>query len=271
MKCDQIMEQFPAYWSGDLETAARAEVQAHLAGCAACREAAEDLSAVWESLGKLPEEQPSAAARVRFDGMLAAYEQGMRQGDAGRRWRGEADGWLGRWWPRRPALQLAVALLCLGLGLGAGSRLLAGRGQSAEVAQLRQEVLSTRQLVTLSLLRQRSPSDRLQGASWGAELEHPDAEVLQALLHTLDTDPNIDVRLAVADALGRYRDEPAVRGGIIASFPRQRSPLVQIALVDILVQIDDSPARDLLRQVAADDKLNQAVRKHAAWGLKQLL
>jgi len=70
----------------------------------------------------------------------------------------------------------------------------------------------------------------------------PDPKVLDALLHTLRYDNSVDVRLASLDALSRYGSRPEVRRGLIEALPGQQSPLVQVALIDLLVDLHDPNA-----------------------------
>src|SRR2546426_5191240 len=207
MNCERATERFPDLLAGTLGETEREELQAHCAACPRCQEMVEGLGGIWTRLGQIGEEQPSPELRVRFHAMLEAYRQGMQSTGRNPRWRESVSGWLERWWPRQPVWQVAVALLCLGAGLAIGQRVGTSRGPSAEIAQLREEVHSTRQLVTLSLLQQSSPGERLSGVAWSARLEQPDPKVLNALLETLDRDPNVNVRLAAADALFLYRDQ----------------------------------------------------------------
>lgn len=48
-----------------------AAVLAHIESCPVCRSARDDYNAMWQQLGRLGNPQPSADARVRFDGRLA--------------------------------------------------------------------------------------------------------------------------------------------------------------------------------------------------------
>jgi hypothetical protein len=270
MKCEQVTEQFLDLLLGNLDKTVEAQIQEHLALCASCRAETENLQAIWTNLESLPEEQPSEALRTRFYAMLEAYEQGRRQAQSARRWREVVNDWLAGWWPKQPAFQFTVAVMLLIVGLFAGHRLNTPKTGSQEIAQLRTEVHTMRQLVTLSLLQQQSPSERLRGVSWSYQMEQPDAEVLSALLHTLDYDPNVNVRLAAVDALYLFRDHSLVRQGLVQSIPRQSSPLVQVALINLIVEMRETRAIEALRQLIQDDKLNQLVRERAEWGIKQL-
>lgn len=273
MTCEQISQYFPDYLSGDLEESARRKMQAHVTQCPRCRTELAQTEALWARLGRLPAEQPPEALRARFYAMLSAYEQGLQQARPRLTLRELAGVFLERWWPKQPAWQFAVAVLCLGLGLFAGRRWQepAPAGDDFEVAQLRSEVQAMQQMVALSLLQQPSPSERLRGVSWSHQIPKPDRAVLAALLQTLNYDANVNVRLAALEALHTFADEDTVRQALIASLPRQNSPLVQIRLINLLVELRTQRAHEALRQILKDEQINQEVRQRAEWGLQQLL
>ena len=81
--------------------------------------------------------------------------------------------------------------------------------------------------------------------------------MVTALLSTLNNDPNVNVRLATLEALAPLADDPAVRLGLVHSLTRQDSPLVQSALADVMVQLQErrsvKPLRELLRQANLDE------------------
>ncbi len=271
MTCKQATELFPEYLLGSLDETANSDLQAHLVSCASCQEEAESLRAIWTKLGTLPTEQPSEALRPRFYAMLEAYQQGLQHARPAPRLRDVVNGWLERWWPKQPAFQFAVAVLFLVVGLWAGQRFNAPARDSSEILALRNEVHNMRELVTLTLLRQPSPSERLQGVSWVQRIDQPNAKLLSTLLHTLDYDPNVNVRLAAVDALYLFVNQPSVRQGLIQSLSRQTSPLVQIALIDLIVEIREKQATAALKQLIANEKINSEVKQRAEWGIQQLL
>jgi HEAT repeat protein len=138
------------------------------------------------------------------------------------------------------------------------------------VAKLREEVHNMYQLVTISLLQQQSASERLRGLSWSQRVSQPDPEVLSALLQVLNYDPNVNVRLAAVDALSQFSGQQNVRQGLIQGLTRQASPLVQIALIDLLVSLHERNSVDTLKHLVKDQRLNESVKQRAEWGLKQL-
>ena len=181
------------------------------------------------------------------------------------------------WWSAlraRPAWQFAAALGLLAVGVWAG-RYIAGAGRegapvSNEVAQLQGQVESLRQLVSLSLLEQQSPSARLEGVNYAYQMAQPDAQVEQALLHAVNNDANVNVRLSAVDALQKYAGDPNVRRALADAVPVQDSPLVQVALIDLLVQLHDRDSAPALRAVAHNADADEAVRQRATWAIQRL-
>ncbi len=77
MKCEEIAELLPDYLQEGLGLERKKIVERHLESCVECGEVA----VLWKKLALIPDEQPSAASRERFETMLQAYQTG--RGDEG--------------------------------------------------------------------------------------------------------------------------------------------------------------------------------------------
>jgi len=272
MTCDRVREQIPECLAGRLDAAARQRLIDHVEGCAACRSQLAELGVVWRGLESMKEPEPSQAMRARFLETLQAYQEGYQ--DAQRRAAVAApQSWWAGLWPARPVWQAAFTAFLLIAGGLAGRYALAPRQQdssSPEMAQLRGQVENLRQLVTLSLLQEQSASSRLRGVTYSYQVSQPDEQVEQALLRAVNHDSNVNVRLSAVDALAKFTGNPEVRRALLDSIPVQDSPLVQIALIDLMVQLRDKSAVEALGRLAADSAVNEDVRRHAATAAKKL-
>jgi hypothetical protein len=123
----------------------------------------------------------------------------------------------------------------------------------------------------LTLIRQASAGERLKGVTLAGEVEHPDDALVNALLETLDRDPNVNVRLQAAESLFLFANQAKVRERLTDSLGRQSSPLVQVALIDILVASREKRAAEALAELIKDRRVRPEVRDHAASGLKRIL
>ena len=246
MNCEEIGELLPDYLQGGLNADRAAVVEKHLAECAACGQEA----ALWQKLALLPEEQPSPALESRFKAMLESYQEGRweRSSLAVEKTKTPAPMlWgLGNW-RQLPAAGIVWACLFLACGYFIGKR--ADGGANTEVqkqlADLQGELAATRQTVALSMLQQQSASQRLEGVSW-------------------------TTRLAALDALSRYGDRPEVRRELVDVLQTTQSPMVQVALIDLLVDLHDKSAVPQFRKFQQDPHVNPTVKKRVDWGIQQL-
>lgn len=270
MKCEAIGELLPDYLQGRLSPELATEVEKHLAECADCGEEA----ALWGNLALLPQEQPSSALQSKFKAMLESYEEGRLEKSNLAAEKSKASTpmlWgLGNW-RQIPAAGIVWACLFLVCGYFIGKH----SGQetitkSPQIEALQQEVEGMRQTVALSMLQQQSPSQRLEGVSWSTKLPEPDTQVMEALMHTLQFDNSVDVRLAALDALSRYTGRPEVRSNLVNALQTRQSPLVQVALIDLLVDLHDKNAVPQFKKFQQDPKLDPTVKKRVDWGIEQL-
>jgi hypothetical protein len=262
MNCEQIKEFLPEYWDGTLDQVPRAALDAHLGTCPGCRNEAKRLKTFWLSLGAIPEEQPDPAGRSRIEAILAEHRRQLRRN----RW----DDFFAAWWPQRPAAQAALAASCLLVGLLAGHAVTLDRERGGEVARLREEVTTTRQLVALSLMRQPLATDRLKGVDWTTQVARPEPQLVNALLETVNYDDTVDVRLAAVDALHRISRQSRIEPALLSALDRQDSPLVQIALMDALADHRTPAVREAIRRLENNPSVNPAVRSHAVTILEQM-
>ncbi len=272
MSCDDAKGLFAEYWSGSLGEREEIAFEAHIAQCEACRRDADQLGALWRNLELIPAEEPGPGVRARFYDSLAAFRQGMESAPK----RSLRDRLMALW-PAQPAWQMAISFALLVIGVGAGYELRPGAAkiapdgqESSQIAQLRGEIGNMRQMVALSLLQQQSAGERLRGVSYAYQVPASDTQMLSALLATVNTDPNVNVRLAAVDALRAFGSSPVMRTAVIQSIRKQDQPMVQIELIDLLVDLHETDARPELEKIAADGQINEAVREHAKVAMEKL-
>jgi hypothetical protein len=123
----------------------------------------------------------------------------------------------------KPSYVYAFSLALLVVGVGAGY-ILREAGTAGRTAAVHRELQDMRRTIALSMLDRPLASDRIEGVGWSTRLESPDRKTLQALVDTLDSDSNINVRLAAVDALYLFRNDPGVKDSMIRSLGKQESP-----------------------------------------------
>lgn len=238
MNCSEFAIDIADTLAGTALPAARTRAEAHMAECASCRAGA----ALWDKLGDLPEAVPPPTLQTRFEKQLPPRVAASSRPD----WQ-----WLA----------VAAALLLGLFGFFAG-RYSAPRQPEGDMASLRKEVRNLREVVALSLLDQQSASERLRGIRYSASLDGSDPEVVDALSRTLRSDPSVDVRLAAADALRRFPLSASVTESAWQLLEQDDSPLVQIAVIDLLASRKDPSLRARLATLKDRSGLDSNVRDY---------
>jgi len=271
MNCQEVRKQIPDLLHDGLDDGEAGPLQEHLHSCPACWQEWHEMHETWTRLGILPEEQPGPELRRNFYRLLESSR--LEAAQAGRpAWRLQFGRLRSGWRFPAPALRLAAAVLVVMAGFGAGFFLGGGRGDgSGKLERLSQEVGNLQHQVSLSLLNQPSASARLQGLSMTSRLQDPDPELVRTLLNVLDSDPSVNVRLSTVDALYLFADREEVRAALAASLARQTSPLVQIALIDLMVSLKEKNAAAALKKLLSEEHIVPEVRQKAESGISQIL
>lgn len=271
MKCNEARSRIADLLQEGSGGAETERVREHLAACPACWQEWQEMHETWTRLGLLPEEQPSPSLRRDFYRQLEASRRQL--GAAGQRpLRDRLRGLLPDLRRLTPAMRLAAATLVVAAGFGAGLFLGSGGGNgTGKIERLSREVDSLQQQMTLSLLSQPSASARLQGISLTSRVQEPDPSLIAALLDTLDNDPSVNVRLSAVDALYLFSGREDVKAALSASLARQTSPLVQIALIDLLVSLKEKQAATALKKLLADKKIIPEVQQRAQLGISKII
>jgi len=143
--------------------------------------------------------------------------------------------------------------------------------QNPEIAALQQEVQEMKKVLATGTPSGYSASGRIQVVRQELRAAPEDEEVISLLISTMNHDPNVNVRLAVCEALYPYKDKEQVRKAFIQSLPVQTDPLMQITLIDILVGLKEKKAVEPLQRLTEKKNLLPIVRNKAEEGIGILI
>jgi hypothetical protein len=150
-------------------------------------------------------------------------------------------------WSDSVFAKLSVGALLLVGGFSAGL-LMQKRTSGDEVRVLASEVTNLKEMMMISLLEKESATDRLKAVSLTEEIQGS-RKVTDALFKTLNADPSVNVRLASLEALQHYSKSPTVREGLVRAITQQDSPLVLVALADLMVKLQEKSSVKELRKI----------------------
>lgn len=212
-----------------------------------------DLNHLHNQVVQLESVQPDLSVDDRFYQMLAAEKQTNKSASV---------------IPLYQRMAIAAGLLVCGFMIG---YLLQSNSGEKEVNQLTEQVSELKEMMMLSLLEKESASQRLKAVSLTSEMDQVSDKVADALLATLNSDENVNVRLAALDALKPFVKSSKVRSGLIASIAKQDSPLVQLALADLMVNIQEKKSVDALKQLLEKDNTPQEVKSKISESIEVLI
>lgn len=141
--------------------------------------------------------------------------------------------------------------------------------QSLNVAQ--NETESVRSQLVLTLLDQPSANKRLQAVNEVNKLSSVTKTITRALFSTLNSDTNVNVRLSAIEALSNYTEIPEVREGLIGSIIHQKSPMVQIALADLMVKLQEKKAVKSFKKLIKEKDVNESAKLKMQESIQQII
>lgn len=271
MITERYQELLLDYLEGNLSEAQRQELEALVQTGQVPQEELQALQAAFSGLQALPEPEPGPGLQAKFNSMLAtkmAEERLARQQQY--TW---GDLWRGLHTLLSP-LRLAYTLVVFAFGFFAAWLAFAPgqqQTQTTDTQQLAAELNQMKQLLFTTLIDQPAAVDRLRAVNISSEMPGADAKVLDALFNSLNNDPNVNVRLAAVEALKKHTDNPQVRERLILSINQQESPMVQVALADLMQALQERNAVPQLRQLLQDEKTNELVKAKIKESIKVLI
>lgn len=120
--------------------------------------------------------------------------------------------------------------------------------------------LPLKEMIYAGLKNGALPASRINAVNAAYTLKRLDNDVVNALLETLNTDPNANVRLAVLDGLAQSKQGSYVCKKLVISLEHQQDPVVQIALINLLTGIGESGILKELDRLVRDDNTMKGVK-----------
>ncbi len=265
MDCEKYEALFTGWINKDLPPVEQIKLEQHLSTCKNCTEELAAMKNLWAQMGEIETPAPSAHMQVKFQAMLNTYKEDVAERNSF--WTSiiERLRQLWRWQPQMPvAYTIAVVLVSFACGYWVFSMGKGGK-QDQQLEILTAQVHELKQTMMLSMLENPSASERIKGVSYTSEIKHVDEQVIDALLATLNNDPNVNVRLTTLDALSHLANHAEVRLGLIQSITEQESPLMQSAIADVMLKLQERrsvrPFKELLKQKNLDNDVRYKINK----------
>jgi hypothetical protein len=259
--CNELGVFFIDFIDKQLNAELTKQVSNHIEKCTHCQLEIEQLSNVLNELSKMESEQPSNRLKRNFMQMLQ-HEKTIQ--DKSKKIA------INQFLLSNPYLRVAASFILLIGGVLIGLNLNKSTNNQAELQSLQNEVSEVKQLLIYSKLEQQSPSQRIQAVNYARDITSLDYGIITALINTMNTDENNNVRMAAIQALAKYTDDKLVVEALVQSLEFQKDPLLQITLINILVNIKEQAAIKSMQKLLLDEETHETVRKLAQKGLTMI-
>ncbi|CAG5069188.1 hypothetical protein DYBT9623_01924 [Dyadobacter sp. CECT 9623] len=272
MHCEQSKERLTDWLHNRLSKPEQMEINSHLAECVSCQEEFAADKQLWNSLGKINVPEPRESMRANFYTMLDEFKEAEKS-EVGFSWQDLVDR-IRNWALPQWTVQLAFSLLLVGLGWAIGYKTTQKKNQSAayqqQIETLAAQVQDMKSTMMLSLIENPSATERLRAVGYTSDIAQADERVIDALFATLNNDDNVNVRLVTLEALTQYADNPLVRSGLVKSLSKQDSPMVQAALADVMVKLQEKRSIKALKTLLKKEGLDNLVKNKIEQSIRDL-
>jgi len=246
------------YIDGNLREADRAMIEKELAQNQDSAKLYHQLKEVMDLMDQAHELEPSIILKRNFEKSL---QDEISSGTKGAGKQIFFNPWV---------LRVAAAVILVVIGIGIGDQLSKSRQHDQEIAELKKQVEENKRLMIGMLENEQSASQRVMGANAAYDMTHADDEIVNALAKAMEEDPNTNVRLTALEALGKFYKQGHVRNRLIKGLSSQKDPVVQIALIRLLVQMKEKDVVNQLEKITRDDSVIKAVKDEAHSGILKL-
>ena len=169
-------------------------------------------------------------------------------------------------------LRIAAAIILVLTGFSAG--IIIGSGTDPDpndqLLSLQNEIDQIKNALVYDAYRQTSASERIQAVRLTSGMDDAREQLVLVLIHTMNNDPNIHVRLSAIEALTNFADQQGVRGAFVQALAVQTDPFVQLSLIDILVELNEYSAMNEMQKLLARGDVEEVVKDRLMEGIAEL-
>ena len=247
MNCEEVKINIPEYIDGKLDEASSEALRNHLESCDSCRKIHEELSSF---LGYLDKHQNIEVP----DGMKEEFWE-----------RAILEEIPGKQKTRIIPLVMKIAAMILlvfgtywvGFKVGSGKSEMLNNQLVSELHEQKQEVI-------LASLRDYTGPQKIEAVYNISNSGHVNDDLIDALVYTMNSDKNVNVRLAAISALsGMMKKNERVKKELVKSLPLQENSLLQISLIQVLTESGVKEAKDEIESITNNEKTDENVKAFA--------
>jgi len=253
MKCEEVKINLPEFIDGKLDKNTSLLIRNHIDNCEECREIYTELNSFLKFTDSFKEIEPPSGMKDEFLQLAELEESKSKTRTL------IIPTWI------KVAAMIIVVFGTFAAGYFTGSEKGENESLMAEMEDLRQQVF-------LAGLRDYSGPQKIEAVYSLTATGQSNDELVNALVYTLNSDKNVNVRLAALNVLsGMINTNKQVKSELINSLTVQENPLLQISLIQILTESGVKEAKDKIENLSTNEKTDQNVKEFARDMVKTII
>lgn len=233
---------------------------------------------LWNNLATVPTPEPSAEMNRDFYRKLNEYSSKKIEKSIPNK--SNIWSWFNNWnQSKNPQMGWALGMGLFLFGFFSGQFLQPNNQQNqindliSKVDQLQRNQSNDNRLqdTRFRVNLQQSVAGRMKDIQLVRQMDNPNSKILKALNKALCNDPNINVRLSAIESLVYFSDDPEVMEILIKAIPKQTSPIVQLELAEVMVQLEEKRSSKAWKELLESGDLELNVKMQLEESLQVLL
>jgi len=263
METNHVTELLPDYLDNILNEKDTEVVKKHVSTCIQCKLELDEMKILFKAMREESIVVPSSNLSAKFEEALANEKLETAKVVALPVVKQKSN-----WASNILKIAASIALLVASFQMG---RVLQVQKSDNDMAVLLDESLKMKQTTMLSLMENQSASKRIQGVSYIKEFPNPDEAIVQALANRLLHDENDNVRLNAFEALSKFTASATVKQAFIEALEIEKNPSIQIAIIQSLVQIQETKAAAPMKKLLEQEDTQPFVKNEIELALPKII
>ncbi len=247
MKCEEVKINLPEYIDRKLDEKTSGAIRNHLQSCEACKVIESELSSFLTYMDSFPNPEVPEGMKEEFMELASSQEFPEKRKASV----------IPMWIKVAAMVVLFFGTYWVGYRIGTGKSEIANNQLESELHQQKQQVI-------LASLREFTGPQKIEAVYSISNSGKVSDELINALVYTMNSDKNVNVRLAAISALsGMMNKNERVKTELIKSLAVQENSLLQISLIQVLTESGVKEAKDEIESITTNEKTDESVKAFA--------
>ena len=253
INCKEVQANTIDYLDNSLSAKQKERIDNHLFTCEKCRKELWETESLFKKIDSDSLEQPDSSLRIQFDQML------LKESSTNEKHISYEN------YPTRRSIpsvwKIAAGLVLILTGAYFGHLYYPDfLSLKNTVSESKSSTNGMTQTLMIGLQDEESSVKRIKTVNSIESYNQVDKKVLLELIRVLNTDQNVNVRVAAAYALSKFMNNQTVRDSLVASLGKQTQPVLQITLIQLLTENLESKALEPIQQIISNKKTLEQVK-----------